>query len=539
MSLPPTPTYGLPHAVPVPGPAGAGVQTAGPSGALGRPQPPPAACGSPPPPPLGAHPPGAAHQPSAAAHPTLFMPVAAQQQPAAPAHHLVAAAAHPAAFIPAASRQQSSATAHQMTVAAAHPAPWIPAATRQQTEPAVQQLAAPLTPAATHHQPTAAAHQLPAAAPHQLPAAAAHPAPLTLVGITQQPATAAYQLPAAAAHPIPLTPVATLPPVVAAHQRPAAAPQPAPAAAHQQPPVAVHQPPIAAPPHPAAQPAQAAAPGPVASHSPAAATAHGAQWAAPSWPAPPWTADVGPALVASQFRGRASSAAALENAARVQGVDVNKFAEHAGAATESRAMPPAPVLRLAGVSSEAAQGLRIRTRFVDVDESLSRAERGPQTVAGYVARVAELLTHRAYHFPGIGLQLTMYLAWLLRRSVGRSLAEVRSADTKARELMATRPTQLMTAVDFDHVAELSPAATPAAAPTVSRPPLECRNFREGRCQPSPLCPYGRFHRPCSLCQNTGHHTAQHAGPAPPRQYSGAAGRQASRGRGGTAPLGPC
>ena len=126
-------------------------------------------------------------------------------------------------------------------------------------------------------------------------------------------------------------------------------------------------------------------------------------------------------------------------------MDVNKFTEHAGAATESLVMPPAPVLRLAGVSSEAAQGLRIRTRFVDVDESLSRAKRCTQAVAGYAARVAELLTHRAYHFNGIGLRLTMYLAWPLRRSVGRSLAEVRSADTKARELMGTRPTQLMTA----------------------------------------------------------------------------------------------
>ena len=38
----------------------------------------------------------------------------------------------------------------------------------------------------------------------------------------------------------------------------------------------------------------------------------------------------------------------------------------------------------------------------------------------------------------------------------------------------------MTAVDFDHLAELSIAATPAAAPTAYRSPLECRNFREGR-----------------------------------------------------------
>ena len=228
-------------------------------------------------------------------------------------------------------------------------------------------------------------------------------------------------------------------------------------------------------------------------------------WTPPTWPAPPWAAPVG---------GRGSSAAALENAARVHGADVDKFAEHAAAPTESMAMPPAPALRLAGVSADAAQLLRVRTRFVGVDASLSGAERGPPTIEAYVARVAELLAHRAYHFPGIGLQLTLYVAWLTRRSIGRDLADVRAADTKARELMATRPHQLMTAVDFDHVAELGPVPAPAARQAAAPPGSDCRNFREGRCQASPFCPFGRHHPPCRFCRSGGHHTAQHFSPVP-------------------------
>ena len=246
-------------------------------------------------------------------------------------------------------------------------------------------------------------------------------------------------------------------------------------------------------------------------------------WTPPTWPAPPWAAPVS---------GRGSSAAALENAARVHGADVDKFAEHAAAPTESMAMPPAPALRLAGVSADAAQLLRVRTRFVGVDASLSGAERGPPTVEAYVARVAELLAHRAYHFPGIGLQLTLYVAWLTRRSIGRDLADVRAADTKARELMATRPHQLMTAVDFDHVAELSPLPAPAARQAAAPPGSDCRNFREGRCQASPLCPFGRHHPPCRFCRSGGHHTAQHFSPVPPRPSPGGAGRPAARGRAG-------
>ena len=129
-------------------------------------------------------------------------------------------------------------------------------------------------------------------------------------------------------------------------------------------------------------------------------------------------------------------------------------------------------------------------------------------VAEYVARVGELLAYRAYHFPGIGLQLAMYMAWLLRRSIGRSLAEVQAADTKARELMATRPQELMTAVDFDHVTELGPAAPQATRQ--SSPRNLCRNFRDGRCQSSPRCPSGRYHPACILCGSGTHHTAHHS-----------------------------
>ena len=68
-----------------------------------------------------------------------------------------------------------------------------------------------------------------------------------------------------------------------------------------------------------------------------------------------------------------------------------------------------------------------------------------------------LLSYQVYHFPAVGFQMAVYMARLLRHGVGRSMAEVHTADMRARELVATRPQQPMTTVDFDHVAALGPA----------------------------------------------------------------------------------
>ena len=188
----------------------------------------------------------------------------------------------------------------------------------------------------------------------------------------------------------------------------------------------------------------------------------GATWAPPSWPAPPWTAPHWTTPAGLALGDRNMSAATLEQIARSSGTEVNKHAELSAVGTESLAkLPaPAPALRLAGIGATAAQLLRVRTRAVSVKESISKGEPSPSSVAEYVARVGELLTYSVYHFPGTGFQLAIYMAWLLRRSVGGTLMEVRSADSKARELMATRQQELMTSVDFDHVAALSPAAPP-------------------------------------------------------------------------------
>ena len=71
-------------------------------------------------------------------------------------------------------------------------------------------------------------------------------------------------------------------------------------------------------------------------------------------------------------------------------------------------MPPAPTLRLTGVSTGAAQNLRHHTRLVAVAGSTARREDAPQDTVRYMARVAELMAHRAYHFPAAGPQLTAY-----------------------------------------------------------------------------------------------------------------------------------
>ena len=72
------------------------------------------------------------------------------------------------------------------------------------------------------------------------------------------------------------------------------------------------------------------------------------------------------------------------------------------------------------------------------------------TVAGYVTKVAKILAHRTYHFPGAAGQYAMYVAWLLERSQNRSLPFVTSLDSQARTQMAQTPDTFLTPTVLQH-----------------------------------------------------------------------------------------
>ena len=129
----------------------------------------------------------------------------------------------------------------------------------------------------------------------------------------------------------------------------------------------------------------------------------------------------------------------------------------------------------------------------------------------YVGRVAALLTHTTYHFPQCGLQATSYLAWLLSRCVGRSVREVQAMDSRARQAMALRPGDFLTALDLDQF--VTPAVGPGR-PTMgaggSRPQFDQLCFlhaRQNAC--SWPCKTGRVHTPCRWCNSLEHATQFH------------------------------
>ena len=164
----------------------------------------------------------------------------------------------------------------------------------------------------------------------------------------------------------------------------------------------------------------------------------------------------------------------------------------------------------AGVSTRAAQSLRQRSRYVSVADSLSKADSQPATTIEYLTRVAELAAHRTYHFPAAGLQLTSYLAWLMRTFGNRPIAETRAADAQAREVMAARPGVLYTALDWDLLCK--PGAEPARPSAVrTRPPSKtvCQNFLSGRCPYTPY-PWQRPHSACRICRLGDHPTHLHS-----------------------------
>ena len=204
---------------------------------------------------------------------------------------------------------------------------------------------------------------------------------------------------------------------------------------------------------------------------------------------------------------------AVERAARERGVAVDRAQDHSGVPLVSYATPPAPSLRLAGVSTGAAQDLRHRARYIAVADSFGKTEGAPATTAAYLARVAELTAHRCYHFPAAGPQLTAYLAWLLRTYGHRPLAVVQAADAKAREAMAASPRVFHTALDWELLCR--PGDLPRHTDDLARQSdgrrmrsSVCQNFLAGRCPITP-CPWHRAHPACRVCRLADHPTELH------------------------------
>ena len=145
---------------------------------------------------------------------------------------------------------------------------------------------------------------------------------------------------------------------------------------------------------------------------------------------------------------------------------------------------------------------RRRKRFIDVQEAGDGPDGAVTTTAEYLTSVAALLSHQVYFFPGLGLQVALYLAWLLERVGGRPLDLVRRTDARARQAMALSPRELMTAADLDHFVPggggavgggggAAAAARPAPLNTNHR--QVCWRYLRGACER--ICPAGRLHGP--------------------------------------------
>ena len=111
---------------------------------------------------------------------------------------------------------------------------------------------------------------------------------------------------------------------------------------------------------------------------------------------------------------------------------------------------PAPAaLRLPPLRARAARRLRRRKRFVSVQDATDPTEPAANSVATFIGRVAAMLVHAVYFFPGLGLQAVIYLAWLLDRTGNTSVSEVQRVDARARQAMALSPRELLTAHELD------------------------------------------------------------------------------------------
>ena len=173
------------------------------------------------------------------------------------------------------------------------------------------------------------------------------------------------------------------------------------------------------------------------------------------------------------------------------------------------------------MSRQAARRVRRRRAFIPVTDTLQAGETAPRTVCSYVARVAQVLTHRAYHFPGAALQYIAYLTWLLERADARGLSCVRALDTQARTQMSLVPEQYLTPVALQHFVLSADArardqeGTPRSERRVPTGPTGqvCFKYNRSACQTP--CLYGRRHV-CNDCESPSHRA-----PACPRPKNGA------------------
>ena len=120
-------------------------------------------------------------------------------------------------------------------------------------------------------------------------------------------------------------------------------------------------------------------------------------------------------------------------------LDVDRRHEHRMAPLVSHTSAAPADLRLPAIQTRAERRLRNRRNYVSVTEATDSAVGGPGTALEYLGRVAGILAHLTYHFPQCGLQVAGYLVWLIARSQGRTLLEVQTADSRARQAMALRP----------------------------------------------------------------------------------------------------
>lgn len=170
-------------------------------------------------------------------------------------------------------------------------------------------------------------------------------------------------------------------------------------------------------------------------------------------------------------------------------------AEHRRVPTSTRARPAPAALRLPPLRAKAARRLRKRKRFVAVHDAADPTDAAVSTTPAFLARVAAILVHSVFFFPGLGLQALMYLAWLLDRVGGRPLDVARRTDARARQAMALSPRELLTAPDLDHFLP-APASGPLPAAARAGPVNGrqiCWRYLRGECR-NP-CPAGRLHGP--------------------------------------------
>ena len=138
-------------------------------------------------------------------------------------------------------------------------------------------------------------------------------------------------------------------------------------------------------------------------------------------------------------RRRRDRSSSSSSESPVDELDVDRRHEHRMAPLVSHTSAAPADLRLPAIQTRAERRLRNRRNYVSVAEATDSAVGGPGTALEYLGRVAGILAHLTYHFPQCGLQVAGYLVWLIARSQGRTLREVQTADSRARQAMALRP----------------------------------------------------------------------------------------------------